>query len=84
MFIINDTVEEPTEQFRLHLGKVFSSNKGGGKLGGRNTTIIKIVDDDRKLTLDRSFLLLYILIVSVTTICCHERNYSQCHGFQGG
>ena len=50
MFIINDTVEEPTEQFRLHLGKVFSSNKGGGKLGGRNTTVIKIVDDDRKLT----------------------------------
>ena len=49
MFIINDTVEEPTEQFRLHLGRVFSSNKGGGKLGGRNTTIIKIVDDDRKL-----------------------------------
>lgn len=47
VFIINDTVEEPTEQFRLHLGKVFSSNKGGGKLGGRNTTIIKIVDDDQ-------------------------------------
>ena len=62
MLIINDTIEEPTEQFRLHLGKVFSSNIGGGRLGGRNKTIIKIVDDDRKLIKICRFFLLYIVI----------------------
>ena len=58
VFIINDTMQEPTEQFRLKLGKVFSTNLGGGKLGGRNSTLIKIEDDDRKLMI-RNFRVLF-------------------------
>ena len=49
VFIVNDTIKEPTEQFKLHLGAVFSTNAGGGKLGGRTVSVVKITDDDRKM-----------------------------------